>query len=134
MPPAYARATAMPDPSRICDLHHSSGQHRILNPLREARDRTCNLRDASQICFCCAAMGTPDFLFLILGGNRLYINPLWVNFFLGWGLHTLEHHWIFLVFIEFFLEDKMIGQLLFMVAILPLSAFSQCCIVSLHVL
>ena len=31
--PAYAMATAMPDPSHICKLHHSSGQHQILNPL-----------------------------------------------------------------------------------------------------
>ena len=26
----------MPDPSHICDLHHSSWQHQILSPLREA--------------------------------------------------------------------------------------------------
>ena len=25
-------------PRRVCDLHHSSGQHRILNPLSQARD------------------------------------------------------------------------------------------------
>ena len=36
--PAYTTATAMPDSSRICDLHHSSWQHQILNPLSEARD------------------------------------------------------------------------------------------------
>ena len=36
----YATATAMPDPSCICDLHHSSRQHRILNPRSEARDGT----------------------------------------------------------------------------------------------
>ena len=35
-PPAYARATATPDPSRVCDLHPSSRQRRILNPLSEA--------------------------------------------------------------------------------------------------
>ena len=35
--PAYTTATAMPDPSHICDLHHSSGQWWILNPLSEAR-------------------------------------------------------------------------------------------------
>ena len=29
---AYATATATPDPSRVCDLHHSSQQHHILNP------------------------------------------------------------------------------------------------------
>ena len=57
--PAYARATAMPDPSRVCDLHHSSQQCRILNPLSEARDGTRNLTVPSQIRFCCATMGTP---------------------------------------------------------------------------
>ena len=35
---AYTMATATQDPSCICNLHHSSGQHQILNPLREARD------------------------------------------------------------------------------------------------
>ena len=37
-PPAYATAIAMPDLSLVCDLHHSSGQLWILNPLSEARD------------------------------------------------------------------------------------------------
>ena len=31
--PACTTATAMPDQSRICDLHHSSWQCQILNPL-----------------------------------------------------------------------------------------------------
>ena len=31
------------DPSHACDLHHSSRQPWILNPLREARDQTRNL-------------------------------------------------------------------------------------------
>ena len=34
---ACATATATPDPNRICDLHHSSQQCWILNPLSEAR-------------------------------------------------------------------------------------------------
>ena len=34
----YATATAIPDPSRVCDLHHSSQQYRILDPLSESRD------------------------------------------------------------------------------------------------
>ena len=34
--PAYATARAMPDPSCICDLHHSSQPHQILNPPSEA--------------------------------------------------------------------------------------------------
>ena len=33
-------ATATQDPSRVCNLHHSSGQHRLLNPQSESRDRT----------------------------------------------------------------------------------------------
>ena len=44
-----ATATATPDPSRICDPHHSSWQHQILNPLSKARDQTCLLMDASQV-------------------------------------------------------------------------------------
>ena len=37
---AYTTATAMPHPSHICDLHHSSQQCWILNPLSQARDQT----------------------------------------------------------------------------------------------
>ena len=50
-PLAYttATATATQDPSHICDLHHSSQQHWILNPLSEARDQTCILTDPSQV-------------------------------------------------------------------------------------
>ena len=47
--PAYTAATAMKDPSLVCDLHHSSRQCRILNPLSEARDRTRVLMDTSQV-------------------------------------------------------------------------------------
>ena len=31
-------ATATPDPSLVCDLHHSSWKHRILSSLSKARD------------------------------------------------------------------------------------------------
>ena len=41
----------MPDPSRVCDLHHSSPQPWILNLLSEARDQTRNLMIPSRICF-----------------------------------------------------------------------------------
>ena len=36
--PAYTMATATLDPSCICDLHHSSGHRRVINPLSEAKD------------------------------------------------------------------------------------------------
>ena len=57
-------ATAMLDLSHVCDLHHSSQQHWFLNPLSEARDRTCVLVDASQIRLHRATMGTPSIPFL----------------------------------------------------------------------
>ena len=46
----YTTATAPQDPSCVCDLHHNS-QQQILNPVSEARDRTCIIMDASGICF-----------------------------------------------------------------------------------
>ena len=46
---AYATDTATPDPSHIFDLHHSSPQRQILNPLNEARDQTRILVDASWV-------------------------------------------------------------------------------------
>ena len=47
--PAYAVATAMWDPSCICELHHSLQQRKILNPLSKAGDLICILMDTSQI-------------------------------------------------------------------------------------
>ena len=35
---AYVTATAMPDPSQVCDLHRSSWQHWIPKSLSKARD------------------------------------------------------------------------------------------------
>ena len=52
--PAYVTATATPDLSCVCDLHHKSQQYQILNQLRVARDRTCVLMDTSWV-----ATGTP---------------------------------------------------------------------------
>ena len=45
---AYTTGTAIAiqDPSCIYDLHHSSWQRQILNPLSEVRDGTCVLMDA----------------------------------------------------------------------------------------
>ena len=46
---AYTRATATQDLSCVFDLHHSSQQRQILNPLSEARDRTHILMDTSRV-------------------------------------------------------------------------------------
>ena len=47
---ARTTATATWDPSHICDLHHSSWQHQILNPLSKARDQNQVVVDTSQVC------------------------------------------------------------------------------------
>ena len=46
---AYATATATWDPNLICDLHHTSWQLWILNPLSEARECTLVLMDTSWV-------------------------------------------------------------------------------------
>ena len=56
---AYAVAAVTPDLSRTCDLHHTSWQHWILNPLSRARDRTCILMGTSQVHYRWATRGTP---------------------------------------------------------------------------
>ena len=47
--PAYTTAIAMPDPSRVFNLHDSSWQCWILNPLSEARDPIHILMDTNQV-------------------------------------------------------------------------------------
>ena len=43
-------STVVPEyPSRVCNLHHSSRQHRIVNPLSKGRDRIRNLMVPSRI-------------------------------------------------------------------------------------
>ena len=48
---AYTTAIATWDPTLFYDLHHSSWQRQIFNPLSKARNRTHNLRDTSWIRF-----------------------------------------------------------------------------------
>ena len=56
---AYDTATATWDQCWVFDLHHSSQQYWILNPLSEAKDRISVLIETSQIHFHWATMGTP---------------------------------------------------------------------------
>ena len=61
---AYTTAIAMRDQSHVCNLYHSSQQHRIPDPLSKARDRTHMLMDTGWIHFRCATWETPqDFFF-----------------------------------------------------------------------
>ena len=57
--PAYTTVTATWDPNLVWELHHSSQQHQILNPLIEARDWTLILVDTSWVPYCWAMMRIP---------------------------------------------------------------------------
>ena len=56
--PAYATATAVRELNLICDLHHGSRQHWILNTLREARGGISILRYTSWVHYRWATVGT----------------------------------------------------------------------------
>ena len=64
---AYATATAMQDPSHVCDLHHRSWQHQISIPWSKARDGTHIVMDTSWVRFCCVTMRTLDYWLVQLG-------------------------------------------------------------------
>ena len=49
--PACATVTVTQDPSPICNLHHSSQQLQILNPLSKSRNQTFVLMATSQVCY-----------------------------------------------------------------------------------
>ena len=57
--PSYTTATATWDPNHVFNLHGSSQQHWILNPMSKARDGTHVLMDTSQVCDHWATTGTP---------------------------------------------------------------------------
>ena len=60
--PAYTTAMATWDLSSIFNLHHSSQQPCILNPLREARGQTCVFMYTSWVPYCWVTMETPILL------------------------------------------------------------------------
>ena len=79
-PLADTTAMATPDLRHVCDLHHSSQQPQILNPVSEARDQTHILMDTSQIPFCWATTGTPcRWILNLLCHSRNSHNALFLN-------------------------------------------------------
>ena len=84
---AYTTATATPDLSRVCNLHHSSQQLWILNPLRKARDQTCILMGPSWICFCYSTMGTPPAVFSPFFSYYIDVNITFLFFIFIWRHH-----------------------------------------------
>ena len=99
--PAHTTATATPDPSHICNLHHSSWQRQILNPLSEAWDRTRNLVP-SRICFRCATTGPSQVLFYyVFEGEYSFLLTLVVEKTILSPLHCLYD------FVFFFLKNHL---------------------------
>ena len=81
---AYTTAATPPDPSCLCNLHHSSWQCRILNLLSKARDQTHILVDTSWIHFCCAIRGIPSawiFFLSLLNVYQWLVTPTFRNIF-----------------------------------------------------
>ena len=93
---AYATATATPDPSHICNIRHSSWQLWILNPLSEARDRTCVLMDASRIRFHWAITENPQprlNLPFAIALIPLLISYVWREYKMFFGILIEYHYW-----------------------------------------
>ena len=67
--PAYTTATAAQDLSCICNLHRSSRQLGILDPLSEARDRTRVLMDPHWVHYHGAMTGTPECGYHLISGS-----------------------------------------------------------------
>ena len=69
---ATVTATAISGTSHICDLHHSSWQCWILNPLSEAWDQTHIIMDTSWVNFCWATGGTLKECLLLTSQKNIF--------------------------------------------------------------
>ena len=94
--------TAKPDLSRVCDLHHSSQQCRIPDPLNEARDRTHILEDTSWIRFCCSTTGTPYIYIYIHIYMESYIH---INIY----VHIYTHIYLLFIYSTIFIQYLLVG-------------------------
>ena len=113
---AYTRATAMPDLSCVYNLHYSSQQCRILNPLSEAGDWTRNLTVPSQIRFRCAMKGTPRNCWFILPQPCALLKPKWFYSLmeaslgkeesLSWTSFLIDSPWLISWDLDFFSSSK----------------------------
>ena len=75
------------DPSQVCDLHHSSQQHRLPDSLSKVRDQTCILMDTGRIRFCCSTTGTPRISFYFY-----FLATPWHMEFCGQGSDPSRSH------------------------------------------
>ena len=67
---AYTTATATTDGNYVCDLHHSSWQPQILNPLSRARAQTYILMYTSWVHYHRATTGTPRHSYTLKKNSR----------------------------------------------------------------
>ena len=82
---AYTTPIATLDLSHICDLHHSSQQHWILNPLSRAKDRTWILM-LVRFLMLLATVGTLQNIFISWWSQRRGgCCTLWGSFYQGMG-------------------------------------------------
>ena len=72
--PSHRTATAMQDPSCVCNLHMNvdSWQCWIINLLSGARGWTCILMNTSLVCYCWAMTGTPYITFINFSLREIY--------------------------------------------------------------
>ena len=96
-----AIATAMLDPSLVCNLHHSSWQRRIPDPLSQARDQIHILMKTSWIRFRCTTVGT-TIPFLILASIMVYSEAGYNSLCYTVGPHCLSILNVIVCFFLFF--------------------------------
>ena len=107
--PAYTTATEMWDPSHVCDLHHSSRQYQILNPLSKAGAQTRVLMGTGWVYYCWAMTRTPKILHFYMAPNSRQNTFFQVKWFrltqpkrwdfgrLNSPPHPHNLHWIYIV-------------------------------------
>ena len=77
------------DPSRIFNLHHSSWQHQILDPLSEARDRTHILMGSQSDLFPLSHDGNSSTFLLKDHCEKGLKGPKWM-----WVSNQIKQYWI----------------------------------------
>ena len=97
--------------SQVCDLHHSSWQCGILNPLSETRDQTCVF--IRQVCSPWATTGAPYFFNCshnphFIQGSAVQGNPdFWVSFECGQRMTFSQEQFFGLLTLYYDLGHKM---------------------------
>ena len=91
--PVYTTTTATPNPSLVCNLHHSLQQCRILNPLSLARDRTHLLMDTSWVYHHWTPTGTLMWHYLKAVYTGFFWPCPWHVEVPGLGIEPEPQHW-----------------------------------------